>query len=125
MHNRRASLSQHFQTRSGNYLPRVSTHETTKGQADTLQSVYGPLKKPAEALATDAGTCTRSARNHLSGANAMNLTDFFNACRAIPELRAWGAKMMGMEADLDPRFQEDLAKFIRAAQQTLNQRGAA
>lgn len=125
MDNRRASVSRHFQTRGGNILPRVSTSEVIQGQADVLQSVYNPLKKPAQQLSADAGTCERAARNHLAAQNAMNLTDFFNACRAIPELRAWGAKMMGMEADMDPRFQEDLAKFIRAAQTRLSERGGA
>lgn len=117
MFNRRASLAQHFQSHDGNILPRLSTQEVTQGQADVLQGVYGPLKKPAETLSGDSGTSTRAARNHLAGVNAMNLTDFFNACRAIPELRAWGAKMMGMEADHDPKFQAELVSFVRAAQQ--------
>lgn len=117
MGNVRAPVSRHFKSRGGNVLPRVSTNEVTLGQAEVLKEVYGPLKSAAKELANDAGTCERSARNHLAAQNAMNLTDFFNACRAIPELRAWGAKMMGLEADLDPRFQEDLAKFVRAVQQ--------
>lgn len=119
MFNRRASVSRHFQSRGGNLLPRVSTQEVTEGQAEVLREVYGPLKSAAKELALDAGTCERSARNHLAAQNAMNLTDFFNACRAIPELRSWGAKMMGMEADIDPQFQAELARFMQAAQQRM------
>lgn len=114
--NRRTAVSRNFQARGGNILPRLSTNEVQDGQAEVLSEIYGPLKSAAKELARDAGTCERSARNHLSGANAMNLTDFFNACRAIPELKAWGAKMMGMEADHDPMFQAELAAFVRAAQ---------
>lgn len=113
MFNRRSSSSRNFQASSGNILPRVSTNEVTRGQSDVLQEVYNPFKKPAETLAEDAGTCARSARNHLSGANAMNLTDFFNACRNIPELRAWGAKMMGLETT-DPLWQAECERLGRA-----------
>lgn len=52
----------------------------------------------------------------------MNLTDFFNACRAIPELRVWGARMMGMGADPDPEFQRELAAFVRVAMQRIGDR---
>lgn len=119
MFNRRTAVSRNFQARGGNILPRLSTHEVQEGQAKVLTDVYGPLKSAAKELAKDAGTCERSARNHLAGANAMNLTDFFNACRAIPDLGRWGVKMMGMEADLDPEFQMEFSAFVRAAQQRI------
>lgn len=121
MFNRRVSYSQHFQSRDGNLLPRLSSHDVAQGQAEVLTEVYGPLKSAAKELARDAGTCERSARNHLAGVNAMNLTDFFNACRAIPELKAWGAMVMGMETDLNPQFQHKLAEFVRAAQSVMQQ----
>lgn len=125
MRDRRFSYSQHFQARGGNLQSRLSTEEVTSSQADVLRGAFGHFKQPSVELSQQAGTSERAARNHLSGANCMNLTDFFNACRAIPELAAWGRKMMGLEGDLDPRFQEDLARFVRAAQQTLSQRGGA
>jgi hypothetical protein len=122
----RAAVSRHFQSRGGNTLPRVSTDEVAKGQAQVLRRKYGPLKSAAKQLANDGGTSERAARNHLAGVNAMNLTDFFNHCRSgsIPELRAWGLMMMGLEAQLDPRFGSELAKGLRAIAARLEGEGA-
>lgn len=89
---------------------RYRTCDVAKGQADVLQSVYGPLKSPAKSMAIETGLSERACRNQLTGINSMNLADFFNACQAIPELREWGAKMMGLSGE---RRAQELSDGIR------------
>jgi hypothetical protein len=85
-----------------------------QGQADVLRQLYAREKSPSTALSEASGTCERAARNHLSGATSMNLKDFFNACQRIPELRSWGARMMGLATNLDPNFEAELQGLIQA-----------
>lgn len=98
--------------RNGNVLPRprVTADDVAKGQATVLQGIYGRLKSPAKEMARDTGISERACRNQLAGLNSMNLADFFNACQSIPELRPWGAQMMGMLLDGDPKFYTELAR---------------
>lgn len=110
----RTSFARRTRPRYGNILPRVSTQEVTHGLADVLRPIYAPFKSPADQLSEDSGTCTRAARNHLSGANAMNLTDFFNACRAIPELQKWGQKMMGVPDEEIQDRERNLTELVNA-----------
>lgn len=102
----------HNLPRNGNVLPRerVTPDDVAKGQAQILQGVFGPLKSPAKSMARETGASERACRNQLAGLNSMNLADFFNACRAIPELQKWGAQMMGMLLDGDPKFYTELQR---------------
>jgi hypothetical protein len=84
------------------------------GQAQVLRARFGREKQPSVALSEASGTLERTARNHLSGANCMNLRDFFNACQNIPELKSWGLRMMGAETALDPMFEAEVQGLIRA-----------
>lgn len=122
---RRINSTEHFRARSVvNVPPRYSTQEVTEGLARVLTNKYLPFKQPSVALSEDSGTSERAARNHLSGVNAMNLTDFFNACQRIPELKAWGAKMMGMATNLDPLFEAELHRLMQAYYAMETQRSA-
>lgn len=111
---RRTFQSRHGNSRSsvGNVLPRekLTPHDVAQGQAEILQGVFGGLKSPAKEMARDTGLNERACRNQIAGLNSMNLADFFNACRTIPELRAWGARMMGLLADGDPSFPAEFAR---------------
>jgi hypothetical protein len=115
---RRNFQSRHGNSRSpvGNVLPRerFTPGDVAKGQAQVLQDVFGSLKSPAKEMAKETGLNERACRNQIAGLNSMNLADFFNACHAIPELRAWGARMMGLLADGDPSF---AAEFSRGRQE--------
>lgn len=93
---------------------RLASDDVAKGQGEILYSVFGRLRSPAKEMAALTGLNERACRNQISGLNSMNLADFFNACRTIPELRAWGAQMMGMLLDGDPSFQ---AEFTRGRQE--------
>lgn len=112
--NRRKSQSRHDHNlpRNGNVLPRekLQSDDVAKAQGAVLQGVFGNLKSPAKEMARETGLNERACRNQLAGLNSMNLADFFNACRNIPELRAWGAEMMGMLLDGDPKFYTELAR---------------
>jgi hypothetical protein len=98
--------------RNGKVLPRekYASGDVAKGQGEVLQALYGPLKSPAKQMQRETGISERACRNQIAGLNSMNLTDFFNACRAIPELRAWGAQMMGMLLEGDPNFQSEFQR---------------
>lgn len=81
----------------GNVFPRerFSAEDVAKGQAEVLQGYFGNLKSPAKEMARETGLNERACRNQIAGLNCMNLADFFNSCRAIPELQQWGMEMMG------------------------------
>lgn len=96
----------------GKVLPRekLTSDDVAKAQGEVLQGVFGPLKSPAKVMANTTGLNERACRNQIAGLNSMNLADFFNACQTIPELRAWGARMMGLLAEGDPTFQQEFAR---------------
>lgn len=119
MNNSRSSVSRKFQSRGGNsrspvgnVLPRekFESDAVAKGQAEVLQGVFGRLKSPAKEMAAATGLNERACRNQIAGLNSMNLADFFNACQTVPELRAWGARMMGLLAEGNPSFPEEFSK---------------
>lgn len=110
---RRNYSARYFQERGGKDFPRVySSEEVAQGQARVLQQRYGREKQPSVALSEDSGTLERTARNHLSGANCMDLKTFFNACQRIPELKDWGARMMGLSPSIHPKFEAELNSLI-------------
>jgi hypothetical protein len=96
---------------NGNVLPRerLRSDDVAKAQAAVLQGVFGNLKSPAKEMARETGLNERACRNQLAGLNSMNLADFFNACQSIPELRAWGARMMGLLVEGDPEFHREFS----------------
>lgn len=106
----RSRRSNH-QSSVGNIFPRerLASDDVAKAQAEVLQAKYGRLKSPAKEMALDTGSTERACRNQIAGLNAMNLADFFNSCRAIPELRAWGMEMMGA---MDRGDQEAMAQLM-------------
>lgn len=107
MRNSRAAVGRNFQSprgnsrsRIGNIIPRekLAADDVAKAQAEVLQGVFGALKSPAKEMARDTGLNERACRNQIAGVNCMNLADFFNACKAIPELADWGVQMMGLSS---------------------------
>jgi hypothetical protein len=76
----------------------LTTEEVTKA----VSNVVNPLEDKELAHAT--GGSLRAANNVRNGLNAMSLTAFLNACRAIPELRALAMDLMGCDAETDPDF---------------------
>lgn len=83
----------------GRSLPRLTYDEVKEGQAEALRRIYGNLKSSAKSLARHSGGSERSARNHLSGAYAFNLTEFFNTSRGNHLVREWGCEMMGVPGE--------------------------
>lgn len=72
---------------------------------DVISAIAARLRPiPPKAIAGATGSSVRAAENVKAGLNAMSLTNFLNACRAIPELRALAMQLMGCEAETDPEF---------------------
>lgn len=67
-----------------------------------------------KSVAAAAGVSVRTAENVRAGLNAMSLTNFLNACRAIPELRALAMELMGCQAETDPEFVKGLSMLMNA-----------
>lgn len=99
----------------GNVLPRerYTSDDVAAGQAKVLRLKYGRMKSPAKEQARDTGQSERACRNQQAGKNCMNLTEFFNACQTVPEFRAWGAMMMGLEIVDPAEFQREMARGTR------------
>jgi hypothetical protein len=89
-------------------LPKLTVKEVTETVTDTLQSIE------AKDIQEATGGSIRAAENVRQGLNSMSLTNFINACRAIPELRAVAMQMMGCEAETDPEFIRGLHHLINA-----------
>jgi hypothetical protein len=72
---------------------------------EVTETVSGVLVQfESKVLADATGGSVRAANNVREGLNAMSLTGFLNACRALPELRAAAMELMGCEAETDPEF---------------------
>lgn len=102
----RSPGSRHFQSRGGNIMPRPQYRpdDVARAQGEILRDRYGRLKSPAKEQAVETGQSVRACRNQQAGLNCMQLTEFFNACQIIPELKEWGMRMMGCESETDPEF---------------------
>jgi len=55
----------------------------------------------------------------------MDLTTFFNACQRIPELRDWGARMMGLSPSIHPMFERELNSLIQTYHQIMDKESAS
>jgi hypothetical protein len=86
----------------------LTTREVTDAVATRLGAV------PTKAIQTATGGSVRAAENVKAGLNAMSLTNFLNACRAIPELRALAMELMGCEGETDPEFVKGLSLLMNS-----------
>lgn len=86
----------------------MTVEEVTKSVSSTLR----PFE--AKDLAHATGGSIRAAHNVREGLNAMSLTGFLNACRAIPELRALAMELMGCDGETDPEFVRGLTLLLNA-----------
>lgn len=89
-------------------LPRLTTQIVTEAIKERVAQIA------AKEIQNATHTSIRAAENVKAGLNAMSLTNFLNACRAIPELRALALEMMGCEAETDPVFVKGLSMLIDA-----------
>jgi hypothetical protein len=109
----------------GNVLPRqrYTPKDVAEAQGEVLRGVFGTVKtpsglvmqtaSPAKEQARVTGQSERACRNQQNGENCMALHEFFNACQVIPDLRSWGAMMMGLEQEDPEQFQRELARGTR------------
>jgi hypothetical protein len=97
--------SNHRGLRDGRLL---STREVTDAVSARLVTL------PTKAIQAATGGSVRAAENVKAGLNAMSLTNFLNACRAIPELRALAMELMGCEAETDPEFVKGLSLLMNS-----------
>lgn len=122
MGNATAHASRTIQSGNFHNLPPVGTvmprekfvsADVAAAQASILQFRYGKLKSPAKQQSRDTGQSERACRNQQNGLCCMSLTEFFNACQTIPELRQWGALMLGLKMTNDPSFEPALKDGVR------------
>lgn len=121
---------------NGNVLPRekFTTDDVAKAQGEVLKGVFGHaisdagtamrIASPAKEQARITGQSERACRNQQAGQNCMNLAEFFNACQVIPELRAWGAMMMGLSEELHESVGPHVEKGMREIVLRLDLSGA-
>lgn len=134
MGNATAHASRTIQSGNFHNLPPVGTvmprekfvsPDVAEAQASILQFRYGKLKSPAKQQSRDTGQSERACRNQQAGLCCMSLTEFFNACQVIPELRQWGAMMMGLEHEDPARFQREMARGTREITLRIDLNGGA
>lgn len=122
MVNARAFADRTIQSENSHNLPPVGTvmprekfvvADVAAAQARILQFRYGKLKSPAKQQSRDTGQSERACRNQQNGLCCMSLTEFFNACQTVPELRQWGALMLGLKMTNDPSFEPKLQDGVR------------
>jgi len=89
-------------------VPKLTVDEVTKAVTETLQDIE------AKDIQEATGGSIRAAENYRQGLNAMNLTAFVNACRAIPELRAVAMQLIGAEGNADPEFHRALHHLVNS-----------
>src|SRR5688572_15861041 len=77
-------------------LEKLTVKEVTEAVTETLKTIE------AKDIQEATGGSIRAAENARQGLNAMSLTNFVNACRAIPELRAVAMQLIGAEGNADP-----------------------
>lgn len=111
----RGAYTRNIRAKSGNVLF-LSNRETANLCSEALQATYDGDQSKAKAAAADTGMSAKAAENWLAAENPMSLTAFLNAYRNNSTFRAWARKVLLMEADRDPAFEAELARFIRAAQ---------
>lgn len=111
----RGPYARNIRAKSGNIFL-LSNRDTAHLCREALQAAYDGDASMAKAAAADSGMSPKAAENWLAAENPMSLTAFLNAYRNNTAFRAWAKKIMFMEADRDPAFEAELARFIRAAQ---------
>lgn len=89
-------------------VEKLTVKEVTEAVTETLQSIE------AKDIQEATGGSIRAAENARQGLNAMSLTNFINACRAIPELRAVAMQMIGAEGNTDPEFHRALHHLVNS-----------
>lgn len=121
----------------GNVLPRekLAPTDVAQGLGEVLRGVFAEVKtpaglvmqiaSPAKEQARVTGQSERACRNQQNGENCMALHEFFNACQVIPELRQWGAMMMGLEHADPAQFQRELARGTREITLRIDLNGGA
>lgn len=89
-------------------LEKLTVREVTEAVTGALQPIE------AKDIQEATGGSIRAAENARQGLNAMSLTNFVNACRAIPELRAVAMQMIGAEGNTDPEFHRALHHLVNS-----------
>jgi hypothetical protein len=89
-------------------LEKLTVKEVTEAVTGTLQAIE------AKDIQEATGGSIRAAENARQGLNAMSLTNFVNACRAIPELRAVAMQLIGAEGNTDPEFHRALHHLVNS-----------
>lgn len=82
--------------------------------ATTLRSVYGNRPDPHKAMARDAQSTPRATKNWWDGENCPGLWHFIQMARREPALKAEVARLLDLEADLDPMLEQHMSALVQA-----------
>lgn len=93
--------------------------------AGVLRGKYGEDAEGSEELGRDADAGAAGARNwtRKTGGNMPGVYHFLRVMAVCPELQAEVRKLCGMEADIDPEFDRDMQRAMRAFQRWTDRRG--
>lgn len=97
-----------------------ATQEVPRSRAINAQvrgkvvELFGNQRHAAKRLAAATNQSVRTAEAQLAGKHGFSLEAFVNMVRQIPELRPWAARLLGLEAALDPDFDKELQQLMRA-----------
>jgi len=95
-------------------LPVLTADEVGETVHGALVIAFGEHR--AKRAAETANSTVNTAKKWFKGENGVGLTAFLNLARRDPTMRAAAMRLLALEADLDPDFQQELARFVRAAQ---------
>lgn len=89
---------------------------------DTITALQGALRRafdgsdsPVKRIAKAENCGPRTAENHWEGRNLPSLVQALRLGAAVPEFGAELRRLMGMESDLDPELERNLAALVQSA----------
>lgn len=81
-----------------------------------LRAAYADRRDMHKAIARDADCTPRTARNWADGENLPGLWHFLQLARRHPELKAEVARLLELDAGLDPHLERHISDLVTAYQ---------
>lgn len=91
-----------------------STEAVTARFAELLRETFGADRHAVKRIARTAGSSLRTAENWYEGRNAPGLLHFLRLARDVLELKKEVARVLDLEADLDPMLERHMSALAQA-----------
>lgn len=95
-----------------------SPRGVTRIVADALNRHFANSKSAAKEIADKTGCGVRTAEHWLAGRHAPDVFYFLQLLKEVPGLQAEVRRIIGMEANLDPEFQQAVHALIQVYHRT-------